>query len=150
MAENDMAEILGKISSIANSSNIPDDIKNMVNNLPKDDTSSSNFNISPEMINTISSMFNNTSSSTETGTSTDTSTSDSNSSFNFDINTMLKMKQIMEKMNGNKNDPRSTLLLSLKPYLNEKRKTKVEDYVKFLNIANVFSMLNITGGDKNK
>lgn len=69
---------------------------------------------------------------------------------NFDINMLLKMKSIMDKMNSNKNDPRSNLLLSLKPYLKESRKTKVEQYIQLFNVTKVFDAFNQNGGDISK
>ena len=59
-------------------------------------------------LNSILNSSNNSSSNTE---NTDKSSSD----FNLDINTILKMKQIFDKMNNN-NNPRNNLLLSLKPF----------------------------------
>jgi len=70
--------------------------------------------------------------------------------FNIDIDTMIKMKNIIEKMNSKKDDPRSNLLLSLKPYLKESRKNKVEQYVKFLNMSSVIDLFGNNGGDEHK
>lgn len=66
---------------------------------------------------------------------------------NIDMEMLLKMKTIMEKMNANKNDPRSNLLLSLKPYLNEDRQSKVEQYIKLFNMTKIMDVFNSTGGD---
>ena len=57
------------------------------------------------------------------------------------------MKQVMESMNSNKNDPRSNLLMSLKPYLKESRKKKVDQYVKLFGLGKAFEMLNSLGGE---
>ena len=77
-----------------------------------------------------------------------TSSIDDNSSFNFDINTMLKMKSIIDAMNNQKNDPRANLLKSLKPYLKESRKEKVDQYIKIFSMEKVFEQFNPLGGDK--
>lgn len=69
---------------------------------------------------------------------------------NIDINMLLKMKSIMDKMNSSKNDPRSNLLLSLKPYLKDSRKNKVEQYVQFLNMSKVIEAFNQNGGENSK
>ena len=53
----------------------------------------------------------------------------------------------MESMNSNKNDPRSKLLMSLKPYLKESRKKKVDQYVKLFGLGKAFEMLNSLGGE---
>lgn len=72
---------------------------------------------------------------------------DSNS-FNIDINTMLKMKSIIDAMNSQKDDPRANLLKSLKPYLKESRKEKVDQYIKIFSMEKVFEQFNPIGGDK--
>ena len=45
---------------------------------------------------------------------------------------------------NNKNDPRSNLLYSLKPYLREERKDKLDQY------ANLLKISQVTGLFKNK
>ena len=60
---------------------------------------------------------------------------------NLDINTIMKMKSVMEKMNTS-NDPRSNLLNSLKPYLREERKGKLDQYSNIMNIAKIAELLN--------
>lgn len=74
------------------------------------------------------------------------SNSDSVNPFsNIDMNTILKIKQIMEKMNQNKDNPRSNLLLSLKPYLKDSRKQKVDQYIQLLNMGSLIENLNFGG-----
>ncbi len=69
---------------------------------------------------------------------------------NIDMDTILKIKQIMEKMNEQKNNPRSNLLLSLKPYLKPSRKQKVDQYIQLFNMENILENLGPTGGEKTK
>ena len=69
---------------------------------------------------------------------------------NIDMNTILKMKQIMEQMKQKKNDPRSNLLLSLKPYLKPSRKQKVDQYIQLFNMGSIIENLNPMGGEKTK
>lgn len=101
--------------------------------------------ISPEMIENFSSMMGNSNNynsenSENSNTSNNINSSgENNSSNNFDfsnidVNTIMKMKSIMEKMNS-KDDPRSNLLYSLKPYLRESKKEKLDQYANLLNIA---------------
>ena len=95
--------------------------------------------ISPEMIENFSSMMSNgnTSESNENSENTNNQNSSNSSGFDFnniDMNTILKMKSIMEKLNS-KDDPRSNLLYSLKPYLRESKKEKLDQYANLLNIA---------------
>lgn len=64
-------------------------------------------------------------------------TDSGSNSFNFnniDINTIMKMKSVMEKMNSS-NDPRNNLLYSLKPYLRESKQDKLDQYANLMNIA---------------
>ena len=70
-----------------------------------------------------------------------------NSSFgNLDFDTIMKMKSIIDKMNI-KDDPRSNLLESLKPYLKESRKNKVDQYIQLMNISRVMEVFPFMGGD---
>lgn len=69
---------------------------------------------------------------------------------NIDMNTILKIKQVMEKMNNNKNNPRSNLLLSLKPYLKPSRKQKVDQYIQLLNMGSIMENFGQMGGEKMK
>lgn len=98
--------------------------------------------IPPEMIQNFSSMMSSNNDSNNKNTQ-NSQKENNNSSFDFnniDMNTILKMKTIMEKMNSN-NDPRSNLLQSLKPYLREERKEKVDQYANLLNVAKIAELL---------
>ena len=64
-----------------------------------------------------------------------------NNDFSFDINTIMKIKNIMDNMN-NKNSPRNQLLMSLKPYLEDEKKEKLEQYIKIANLLSVLSSLD--------
>lgn len=98
--------------------------------------------ISPEMIENFSSMMsngnnNNSNEKTEKSENTNSQNTSNSAGFDFnniDMNTILKMKSIMEKLNS-KDDPRSNLLYSLKPYLRESKKEKLDQYANLLNIA---------------
>lgn len=111
--------------------------------------------IPPEMIQNFSSMMshNNIQSNPnndENGHSNH-NVQNSNNSFDFsniDMNTILKMKSIMDKMN-NSNDPRSNLLYSLKPYLREGRKEKIDQYANLLNIAKMTELFKDTNTNMN-
>ena len=69
---------------------------------------------------------------------------------NIDMNTILKMKQIIDNMNKNSNSPRANLLLSLKPYLKPSRKQKVDQYIQLFNMGDLLGSLNISGGEEKK
>ena len=68
--------------------------------------------------------------------SSDSSSSSSNFSPQLDFETILKLKSIIEKFNQ-KDDPRTNLLHSLKPYLRESRQKKIDEYANLLKIASL-------------
>lgn len=112
-------------------------------------TDSNNSNtINPEMIQNLMKMF--ATSSNNQNSDNSNSQENNNSTSGIDINTILKMKSIMEKMQSNKEDPRANLLRSLKPYLKESRKSKVDQYVQLLNMTKVMEVFNENGGEKIK
>lgn len=107
-------------------------------------------NISPEMINNLMNSLgvssqNNSNQNEENHSSQSNSEAGQNSS-NFDFETILKMKSIIDKMNV-KDDPRSNLLQSLKPYLNENRRSKIDQYVQLMNLSRVMDVFPFMGGD---
>lgn len=110
--------------------------------------------ISPEMVNNLMGMLGTNSSSNEqtsnnysenTSNNNAQNTNNSNSG-NIDFETIMKMKSIIDKMNI-KNDPRSNLLESLKPYLKESRRGKVDQYIQLMNISRVIEVFPFMGGD---
>ena len=143
MSDNNMENIMNQINEMLNSNDIPDDLKNMVNSFKH--SSSSNNSSNDHSGNSLNN-FSNFNFSSQTGND-----QKSNSSApDIDINTMLKMKQVIDSMNANKDDPRTNLLLSLKPYLKESRQKKVEQYVKLFGIEKAFEVFNILGGENKK
>ncbi len=134
MGDNDLGNILNKFNEMVKNNEIPDNLKDVLNNFTNSSTSSSTPNCSIT--------------SNNIGDSNNSSTSNnSNDSFELDMNTILKLKQIMDSMNSNKPDPRTNLLLSLKPYLKESRKKKVDQYIKLFNMEKAFETFNSLGGD---
>ena len=131
MDNNDMSNIMNQINNMIKNNEIPDDIKNMINNFSN---SSSNSNSTSNTSNS-----NNNSSEENTSSTPD-----------IDINTILKMKQIMDSMNSNKDDPRTNLLMSLKPDLKESRKEKVDQYVKLFGLGKAFEVFGALGGENKK
>lgn len=97
--------------------------------------------IPPEMIQNFSAMMspNKQNNSENNSSHTTNNSSSNNNNFDFsqiDMNTILKMKSVMEKLNHS-NDPRSNLLNSLKPYLREEKKGKLDQYANLLNVAKI-------------
>lgn len=140
MNNEDMSEIIQKMTDMLNNSNIKQSDNNQTNT-PNNDVSSNSEKINED---TLKNILNNFKASSEE------QNSNNNNNFNFDINTMLKMKNIMDKMNSNSNDPRANLLLSLKPYLNNNRKEKLDQYMQFLNISKVIEVFQSEGGADKK
>lgn len=115
-----------------------DDLSDLIKNF-------SNGNIDMNKVNDLLSSLKSTDKSSP---SNDSSSSESTSANNIDINTMLKIKEMMDKINSSHNDKRSNLLLALKPYLRESRQTKLDQYMKLLNMAPLLEMFK-NDGDKN-
>lgn len=132
----DVSNILEQINHMMKNNEIPSDIKNMIQNF----TSSTSNNSS-----------NNTESQANQDMSSHSSSSGETSSFpDFDMATIMKMKKIMDSMKSSGDDPRANLLKSLKPYLKESRKEKVDQYIKIFGMSKMFEMLGPLGGDHNK
>lgn len=128
MENNDMQNIFNQINQMLQNNDVPDELKNIVNNI-KNSSDNKKDNSNPNNTNDNSS---------------------SSNDFNFsdiDINTILKMKKVMDSMNSNKDDPRTNLLLSLKPYLKKSRQDKVEQYIKLFSMGKAFEVFNSLGGD---
>ena len=143
--DNNMNDLINNVKNMVNSGNIPPEIQQMMNSIKSSDNNTSSNNssnidinkilsqVSPEMLNNLSSSLNSNSSNNNSN----------QNNFNLDMNTILKMKSIMESMN-NKNDPRANLLYSLKPYLRESKKDKVDQYVNML----IADFMNKPNADK--
>lgn len=124
MNEEDLSDIMKKITNMINSNNseVSSDLDNSSNE--KNSNEANDFN---------------------------SSNTNTNTNFNIDIATLLKVKSVMDKMNSNQNNPRTNLLLSLKPYLKPSRKDKVDQYIKLLNMEHILEIFrqeeDNNGGD---
>lgn len=65
------------------------------------------------------------------------------SDFSLDINTILKIKEILSKINQNKDCPRNKLLYALAPYLENNKKEKLEQYIKLANLLSIIENLDL-------
>lgn len=135
-----MSDVFEKFNSIAGQNNIsPDMVNNLLNmfnnsNNENDNTNSTNNNSNPQNSNNSSTSY-----------SQDNSVNNSG----IDFETIMRMKSIIDKMNV-KDDPRSNLLQSLKPYLKDSRKSKVDQYIQLMNMSKVMDVFPFMGGDKSK
>lgn len=140
MNNEDMSDIIQKFSSMVNNSNFA----NIDNN---QDISSNSNDKGLENLQYILSNMN--LGSNENNNYQEDNNSNNNNNFNIDFETIMKMKTIMDKFNSTKNSPEANLLLSLKPYLNNNRKQKLDQYMQFLNITKVLEAFNSNGGGIN-
>ena len=83
MSDVNANNLIEQLSEMLKNDNIPDDIKNIFNSL---NNSSNNSNKNENNSN--------------------------DSSLDIDMDTLLKMKQLLSSMNSNKDDPRTNLLIS--------------------------------------
>ena len=120
MSDN-MNDLFANVKKMVDSGNIPDDIKQMMNNF-QNSSNNNNSNNSPN---------------------------ENSNGFNIDMNTIMKMQNIMNNMN-NKNDPRANLLYSLKPYLRDSKKEKLNQYVNLLNISKIADIMNKKDDNKHE
>ena len=71
------------------------------------------------------------------------------SSPQIDMETILKLQNVMSKMKSfNSNDDMSQLLNSLKPYLRNEKKEKVDEYIKLIKMGKMTQAFDLFGGDK--
>ena len=126
-------------------------IKNMVDNGNLSDAISQ---ISPEMMQNFSKMLSNQNNSQNQNNTQNSSfdsnqqncnesnnnSSNTNNNFDFsnlDMDTIMKLSSAFGKMKNSKNDPRANLLNSLKPYLRDNKKEKLDSYINLLNMSKI-------------
>lgn len=136
-----MSEIMQKMSDMIKNNEIPDNIKSILNNFSSNSGSSSTNSNNFSHTNSVGSFDNNAENSGN-------SNSNGADNFNIDMDTMLKMKSIIDNMNKGQNDSRANLLRSLKPYLKPSRKEKVDQYIKIFSMGKAFEMMGTFGGEK--
>ena len=151
MSDNNIDALLENVKKMVDTGNIPNDVQQMLNGLQnknseKPDLSSILSQVSPEMLNNLGNMLN---SHNQTNSQNNSQSNENTNNFNIDMNTIMKMKSIMDNMN-NKNDPRANLLYSLKPYLRDSKKSKLDQYVNLLNISKIAEAMNKNNDDKKK
>ena len=96
---------------------------------------------SPEMINNIMNIVNHTNEQSSDNSSSNSNNSDSP---DIDMETILKIKSILDKMITRGNSPHSKLLQDLKPYLDVNKQSKLDQYMK---IDRAMDLLPLIGGD---
>ena len=137
MNNEDMSDIIQKLSAMVNNSN-------STNNDNNQDMSYNSNEAGLENLQYILSNMNLNSSENNYQENDNI-----NNNFNIDFETIMKMKTVMDKFNSSRNSPEANLLLSLKPYLNNNRRQKLDQYMQFLNITKVLEAFNSNGGGNN-
>lgn len=134
MAEDNMDNLINSVKNMVDNGNIPDNIQDLLKNFSTNNSNNNSSNGNNDNDNNNSNEANN-------------NTSNSNNDFasSIDIETILKMKTIIDSMNK-KDDPRANLLYSLKPYLRDSRKGKLDQYVNLLNMTKIADVLKKEGG----
>lgn len=145
-----------KLNSMLNNGNLndlisqipPDAMKNLSEFMNKNNGSNQSYANSNDDNNSSNSVSNNTNSQDDS-TNSDFTNNLNNFDFNnIDINTMMKVKSMMEKMN-NSSGPRNNLLQSLKPYLRDEKRSKLDQYSNLLNMANLMELFNQNNKENN-
>ena len=132
--------------------NTMQNIKNMVDNGNISDAISS---ISPEMIQNFSKLLSNQGSNNQNSNSSQNSGNNSNQQSNnfdlngIDMNTIMKMSSALGKMKNTSNDPRANLLNSLKPYLRDSKKGKLDNYINLLNVSKIAEIMKGNNKENN-
>lgn len=107
------------------------------------ESSKESLNITPEMITQLANTIKSSNSSNDTN---NTSSSDSGNNLDLDFDTILKIKNIIEAFNK-KDDAKSNLLYSLKPYLRESRQKKIDQYINLFKLSGITKLLKKEKGD---
>lgn len=137
-----MSDLFEKFNNVAGQNNISPDMVNNLFNMLKNSNNSQNNNSNTNFDTSNNNQYSNNFSNN----SADSSSSNSNG---IDFETIMKMKSIIDKMNV-KDDPRSNLLQSLKPYLKDSRRAKVDQYIQLMNMSKVMEIFPFMGGDNKK
>ena len=140
------ADAFNNLKKMIDSGNIPTEVQGLVNNLNNgNEDSKQTLNnmlsqVSPEMLNNLSSMLQSSNSNNSSSNANNSSKTSSNNGFNLDAETIVKMGSIINKMNQ-KDSASSNLLYSLKPYLRDSRKDKLDQYANLLNVAKIAEVM---------
>lgn len=140
MNNEDMSDLFEKFNNVAGQNNISPDMVNNLFNMLKNSNNSQNNNSNTNF---------NTSNNNQYSNNFSNNSADSSNSNGIDFETIMKMKSIIDKMNV-KDDPRSNLLQSLKPYLKDSRRAKVDQYIQLMNMSKVMEIFPFMGGDNKK
>ena len=148
-------------------------MKNIKNMVDSGNLSDAISQISPEMMQNLSKMLSNQSGTSSQNNSVNQENiqantknqhnstqedysqnvnSDSSNNFDFsniDMDTIMKFSSVFGKMKNSKNDPRANLLNSLKPYLRDEKKGKIDQYMNLLNVSKIAEIMKDNNKENN-
>lgn len=137
----DLSTLFNMVSNNSNSSNVqtPESILRMAEKIKANNNTQSetaNQNNMNDMFGMLSEMLNNKNVNNSSPNTNDTSNMP-------DPETLLKITKAMKLMN--QDSPSKELLLSLKPFLNDTRKEKVDQCIKMLGVTKIIEILKWKG-----
>src|SRR5574344_1386455 len=146
MNDNDMNEMIEKAQEMIKNNQVPDDLKNMaamLQNSGMDFGNSTNQSTNAQVnsSNTYSEQNNNINNNYNNANQT------SNNIPNIDMATLMKMQSMISKLKSADNDDMSKLLISLKPYMREEKKTKIDEYINLIKMGKMAQVLEALGGN---
>ena len=115
-------------------------IKNLIDN---GNLSEAMSHISPEMIENFTKMMNNNKNTYNNDSNTNNA-NNQNTNFdlsNIDMATVMKITSAFNNMNNNNNDAKTNLLNSLKPYLRDEKRGKLDNYMNLINMGKIAEVL---------
>lgn len=148
-------------------------MKNIKNMVDSGNLSDAISQISPEMMQNFSKMLSNQNMNSSQSNSENTNNtkgnvetqhnskqenysqntgSNSSNTFDFsniDMDTIMKFSSVFGKMKNSKNDPRANLLNSLKPYLRDEKKGKIDQYMNLLNVSKIAEIMKDNNKENN-
>ena len=146
MSDN-LADAFNSLKKMVDSGNIPSEVQGLMNNLNNGNTDSKQSlnnmlsQVSPEMLNNLSAMLQSNSNNNSNNSNYNSSSNEaSNGNLNIDAETLMKMTSMINAMNQ-KNGPGNDLLHSLKPYLRDSRKGKIDQYSNLLNLTKLADVM---------
>ena len=132
-----------------NSYNYSSNYNSSTNNMNKsninlNNQNNNNYNLKNNLNNN-----NNLNSSSSSNSNSNLNSDSTSTNFNnIDMETLMKIQNIMSKMKNSDNDNMSKLLLSLKPYLRNGKKEKVDEYIQLIKMGKITQFLDLFGGDQ--
>ena len=132
----DKDKTIEQLKSLLENENVSNTIKSIINMMDKKEASK-------EKTNDKSTNANDEDEKVISFEEEDKPVSNKNSKINTmeNMDMMIKIKKIYEKIND-RDDPRTNLLLALKPYLSSQRRAHIDNAIKVVNITKLSSLIN--------